>query len=638
MKAPERAPLLGGATLVAPTTPPSWSSDVDKSQFPPGVGHTIRRSVESQHGLLEDAEAMSGWQDNESCCGVENHAYSLLARLPAVHTYGTLAFFVYFGHYWLLMQRPDVAVGIVACFMLYGMVRFWVLWGGAFHGLNQLRKHDSRGPNFWQQQKRPLGSLEFSSIWHAVIVPNYKEPISKLRQTLDTIAAQTIAHQIVICMGMEARDPAAHEVALQLQSEYAGKVGGFCYTTHKLASGEVAGKSSNENWAARCVKRHMVDKMRINPDHIVLTTCDADTFFHPNHFAYTTHAYCADGEERFHKFYVGVTNFMPNACHVPAICSTRYTVLSLGRMAELGNPLSSPFPLAIYSLSLRLAEKAAYWDPSVIPEDWHMYFRCMFADQGKVSCSRLMVTVGTEAVEGSGYLDTLKECYQQSVRWQWGAVDVGYLLVQSVSKSDVPLLKRLGLIATAYDHHMLVVVMCLALMSAPWLYGSIPVMVDLDFITGNQNMVALQDLMIYTWAFHFLFHYAFLWYSMLLEMLLIPLADELHMTALAHDCCCITRRAFLSYADHALRTTILKDRMYFDVDALEHPSLGGWRRYMSLLLFPVADFWLFIVPTVHAHTKMFFTGKKDRKTDRHGRDTRSFWCPRAQGAMHTEPR
>merc|ERR1711966_403534 len=95
-----------------------------------GVGHTIRRSVESQHGLLEDAEAMSGWQDNESCCGVENHAYSLLARLPAVHTYGTLAFFVYFGHYWLLMQRPDVAVGIVACFMLYGMVRFWVLWGG----------------------------------------------------------------------------------------------------------------------------------------------------------------------------------------------------------------------------------------------------------------------------------------------------------------------------------------------------------------------------------------------------------------------------------------------------------------------------------------------------------------------------
>jgi len=470
------------------------------------------------------------------------------------------------------MQRPDVAVGIVGCFMLYGVVRFWMMWGAAFHGLNLLQKNDSRSPNYWQQQKRPLGSLEFGSIWHAIIVPNYKEPISKLRQTLDTIASQTIAHQIVICMGMESRDPTAHEVALQLQSEYAHKVGGFCYTAHPLVEGEVAGKSSNENWAARCVKRLMVDKMRINPDHVVLTVCDADSFFHPNHFAYVTHAYCSDGEDRFHRFYLGVTNFMPNVCHVPAICSTRYTVLSVGRMAELGSPVSSPFPLAIYSLSLRLAQKAAYWDPSVIPEDWHMYFRCIFADQGKVSCSRLMVTVGTEAVEGSGYADTVKECYQQSVRWQWGAVDVGYLLVQSVSKWDVPLLKRLSLLLTAYDHHLLVVVMCISLTCAPWLYGNIPVMVDLDFLTGNQSLLALRDVMIHVWAFHFGFHYF-----------------------------------FLCYTDHALRTTILKDRMYFDVDTQEHPSMGGWRRYLGLLLFPVADFWLFVIPTVHAHTKMFIS-------------------------------
>ena len=34
-------------------------------------------------------------------------------------------------------------------------------------------------------------------------------------------------------------------------------------------------------------------------------------------------------------------------------------------MAELGNPLASPFPLAIYSLPLRLAQQACYWDPKV---------------------------------------------------------------------------------------------------------------------------------------------------------------------------------------------------------------------------------------------------------------------------------
>ena len=38
--------------------------------------------------------------------------------------------------------------------------------------------------------------------------------------------------------------------------------------------------------------------------------------------------------------------------------------------------------------------------------------------------------VGTEAVEGTNYADSIKECYEQSVRWQWGAMDVGYLMVQ----------------------------------------------------------------------------------------------------------------------------------------------------------------------------------------------------------------
>ena len=50
-----------------------------------------------------------------------------------------------------------------------------------------------------------------------------------------------------------------------------------------------------------------------------------------------------------------------------------------------------------------------------------------------------MMLVGTECVEGKDYADTVRECYDQSVRWQWGAVDVGYLMVQTVNRWDVPL-------------------------------------------------------------------------------------------------------------------------------------------------------------------------------------------------------
>jgi hypothetical protein len=59
-----------------------------------------------------------------------------------------------------------------------------------------------------------------------------------------------------------------------------------------------------------------------------------------------------------------------------------------------------------------------------------MYFRCVFADQGRVAPTRVMLVVGTEAVEGKDAFDTVKETYDQSVRWQWGAIDLGYLIMQ----------------------------------------------------------------------------------------------------------------------------------------------------------------------------------------------------------------
>ncbi|KAJ1465438.1 hypothetical protein T484DRAFT_1864768 [Baffinella frigidus] len=60
---------------------------------------------------------------------------------------------------------------------------------------------------------------------------------------------------------------------------------------------------------------------------------------------------------------MGVTNFMPNVNDIPGVCSARFTVLTIGRMAEMGSPVTTPFPLAIYSISLRLAQRAHFWDP-----------------------------------------------------------------------------------------------------------------------------------------------------------------------------------------------------------------------------------------------------------------------------------
>lgn len=156
---------------------------LEETQAAPATGGmTLRESIENhggQHGLVSE-----GYDDEAEvvCWGYEQEAYSALARLPAIHTYTMIAFFCYFGHVWLLMQRPDLAVTIIIAMIAYGFVRFWLIWTSAFHGLYLLYKCDSRDPMFWQRQARPLGSPDFNSVWHAIIIPNYKEPIHKLQQ------------------------------------------------------------------------------------------------------------------------------------------------------------------------------------------------------------------------------------------------------------------------------------------------------------------------------------------------------------------------------------------------------------------------------------------------------------------------
>ena len=97
---------------------------------------TLRESVErenaGQHGLVSE-----GFDDTPDvvCWGYEQEAYSALARLPAIHTYTMIAFFCYFGHVWLLMQRPDLAIVIISALLVYGICRFWIIWLSAFRGL-----------------------------------------------------------------------------------------------------------------------------------------------------------------------------------------------------------------------------------------------------------------------------------------------------------------------------------------------------------------------------------------------------------------------------------------------------------------------------------------------------------------------
>ena len=131
----------------------------------------------------------------------------------------------------------------------------------------------------------------------------------------------------------------------------------------------------------------------------------------------------------------------------------------------MSNPLHYRLPFAVYSLALDLAVEAHYWDPSVIPEDWHMFLRCFYATRGGVKVDPIFLPVGCECVVDTSTTKTIGACYDQAKRWQWGAIDVGYIAARTRDARTTA--ARVAL--AAQEHHLLYPLMWIVLAAAPWL-------------------------------------------------------------------------------------------------------------------------------------------------------------------------
>lgn len=471
----------------------------------------------------------------------------VLAMLPAVHSCLWVIIIV------LLPVMPDlglhftqsVIMSFITLWMVYGLLKFVTNALASFVGVLRCQVAGQRTHEEWAAMVPANAPIRFADVVHVVIVPNYAEPIETLARTLDTLQAQGSASQIVVVLAMEARDKKAHVTAEALLEKYGRFFKLMLYSVHKLQPGEVGGKSSNENWAMRCAKKRLVDEMGVDPDCVVVTTCDADTYFHPQHFSALSAAFATDAN-RYRRFWQGSTCFYPNIGDVPVLCSVRYTLLSVGFLGELTNPLAYSLPFAVYSISLRLAVEASFWDPAVIPEDWHMYLRCFYATKGKVTVQPLYLPVGCECVVDDSSWSSLTACYQQSKRWQWGAIDLGYIVVQNALK-DAPLWRKMAVLFTAYEHHLLYNVMWIALFAAPYVFDS----------WGHWRFECWLAFLIWNWC-------------------------------------------GLIVLDGLYRVNLLKNRLHFK-HSVEFISV---QRALTLLMYPISDFFLFVIPTFHAHVRM----------------------------------
>jgi hypothetical protein len=295
----------------------------------------------------------------------------------------------------------------------------------------------------------------WDDVRHIVVIPNYKEPLPTLRRTLQTLAAQDVADQIFVVLAMEAREAGAQAKARALIDEFGGCFGDLIYTLHPAGlPGEVVGKSSNERWAAQVAKRIYVDERGHDIDDLTISSCDADTVFHPKYFGCLTYKF-ATHPQRYRRFWQSPILLNNNIWEVPAPLRVGSALSGVHILSNLVKRDRIVFPQSTYSLSLRMADDAGYWDPDVIPEDWHMFLKCFFAFSGEVEVEPIFLPTGNDGVRAATYWRSLKMAYIQHKRHAWGASDISYTIRQCLAHGEMSARRKTRRLVALTSNHLL---------------------------------------------------------------------------------------------------------------------------------------------------------------------------------------
>ena len=270
----------------------------------------------------------------------------------------------------------------IISFQAYWLWRAQMTGIHAFKGFLLLRRHkkvDWR-EQYYEHLAAGRNALKWDDVRHIVVIPNYTESAEKLRLCLDSLAQCEVPEKVIAVLAMEEREGAeGRRRAEVLIAEYRSRLGGIFATYHPWGvPGEVAGKASNENWAARRAKQTVVDRWGYDLDLLTITSCDADTVFDRKYFSCLTYNF-ATNPNRYRRFWQGPIMYYNNIWDVPAPLRLPHAIAGLNHLGRLSRTLfRNVFPQSTYSLSLRMAHEVDYWDPDTIPEDWHMFLTLFF--------------------------------------------------------------------------------------------------------------------------------------------------------------------------------------------------------------------------------------------------------------------
>ena len=346
--------------------------------------------------------------------------------IPEIVAYYIIAFDVY----WLYRSLTMSVLAIIAHFKIRASV--------VYDWLRDVKKLEH-----WEKMK------------HIIIIPTYKEPLTTLERTLNTLTNQTFPlQQLFITLSFEEREgeDAKHKAKILLE-QFGQTFGNLWITYHPDIHGEVKGKSSNTSWGAKVAKQKLIAEQNADIDYVTITSEDADALFHPHYFSALTYEFLTN-PKRYNRIWQPSIMFYNNIWKVAAPIRVLASVFSVNQMFILMRS-DRLVNFSTYSLSLKLVDAIGYWDTDVIPEDYRLFFKAYFAMKGDLEVAPIFIPVYADAAESHGFWQSMLNQYEQIKRWAWGVSDDAYIIKQWILAENVPFWdKTIRVLKTIEDHFL----------------------------------------------------------------------------------------------------------------------------------------------------------------------------------------
>ncbi|KAK0655742.1 hypothetical protein B0T16DRAFT_316717 [Cercophora newfieldiana] len=265
---------------------------------------------------------------------------------------------------------------------------------------------------------------------HIVAMTLYKEPMTVLSTTLDSLAAQRDApSRISVIIGMESRTPDKEAKRAEVYAKYDAKFLRVIVTFHPAGiAGEIPGKCSNMNYACREGLRILRSDPKYSYDkhEHIFTNCDCDAVFDPHYTTELESAYSQLSPADRHASIWQSTiiyqrDSMPFFVDITGVLRTFFF---MGVLIPWNiNPMSH------YSLSVTLLEEGAFTHPAYQMEDIIALIRYTIMTRREVRIRPLNIVSINGPTSGSYWADEIREWALQVRRWTIGAGEVFHYFV-----------------------------------------------------------------------------------------------------------------------------------------------------------------------------------------------------------------